>query len=145
MKPRKQQRSQLEIFQTRLETMLNKRHPLYVLANQIDWSVFENDFGALYSEQGRPAIPTRVMVGLHYLKHAFNESDETVVYRFVENPYWQYFCGFEEFQHEFPIDPSSMTRWRKRIGSKGMKKLLSEDRQKFEPFKQRMIFVVAFL
>ena len=56
--------------------------------------------------------PTRVMVGLHYLKHTFNESDESVVERFVENPYWQYFCGFEFFQHEFPIDPSSMTRWR---------------------------------
>jgi IS5 family transposase len=66
------------------------------------------------------------MVGMHYLKHTFNESDESVVERFVENAYWQYFCGYEYFQHEFPIDPSSMTRWRKRVGPEGMKKLLSE-------------------
>ena len=53
---------------------------------------------------GRPGCPTRLMVGLHYLKYAFNESDESVLDRFLENPYWQYFCGFEYFQHELPID-----------------------------------------
>jgi IS5 family transposase len=76
--------------------------------------VFDEDFGNLYSDKGRPAIPTRVMVGLHYLKHTFNVSDESVVERFVENPYRQYFCGYEHFQYKFPIDAGSMTRWRKR-------------------------------
>jgi IS5 family transposase len=67
-----------------------------------------------------------LLVGLHYLKHAFDESDESVVARLLENPYWQYFCGFEYFIHRLPLDPSSMTRWRKRIGPKEMELLLSE-------------------
>lgn len=51
----------------------------------------EARFGGLYAEEGRLGIPIRLMVGLHYLKHAFDESDETVVARWVENPYWQCF------------------------------------------------------
>jgi IS5 family transposase len=66
------------------------------------------------------------MVGLHYLKHAFDESDESVVARLLENAYWLYFCGFEYFIHELPVDPTSMTRWRKRIGPKNMEQLLCE-------------------
>ena len=62
-------------------------------------------------------------MGLHYLKHTYNESDESVVERFLENPYWQYFCGFEYFQHEFPLDPTSLVKWRNRIGEDGMEKL----------------------
>jgi transposase, IS5 family len=76
--------------------------------------------------QGRPAKPTRLMVGLHFLEHALDLSDEAVVAQWVENPYWQLFCGEEYFQHEFPIDPSSMTRWRKRVESAGLEKLLAE-------------------
>jgi len=84
----------------------------------------EERFGGLYSEKGRPGIPIRLMVGLHYLKHAFNESDETVVSRWVENPYWQYFCGEEYFRHTLPIDPSQMTRFRDRIGEEGCEYML---------------------
>ena len=73
---------------------------------------------------GRPGLPIRLLVGLHYLKHAYNVSDEAVVERFLENPYWQYFCGCEYFQHNFPLDPTSLIKWRKRIGPKGMEKLL---------------------
>ena len=54
------------------------------------------------------------MVGLQYLKHIHGLSDEAVVQRWAENPYWQYFCGEVYFQHEMPIDPSSMTRLRQR-------------------------------
>jgi len=101
--------------------MLNRKHPLYVLGNQIDWSIFEQEFGPLYVENfGRPGLPIRLVVGLHYLKYAYNESDELVVERLLENPYWQYFCGFEYFQHEVPLDPSSLVRWRKRVGSEGI-------------------------
>jgi IS5 family transposase len=79
----------------------------------------------LYVENfGRPGLPIRLLVGLHYLKHAYNVSDEAVVERFLENPYWQYFCGFEYFQHKFPLDPTTLVKWRKRIGPKGMEKLL---------------------
>lgn len=64
--------------------------------------------------------------GLHYLKHTYNLSDEAVVETWVENPYWQYFCGCEYFEHEFPIDPTSMTRWRNRLQEAGMEKLLEQ-------------------
>ena len=126
MTPKKQYQEP-QLFQSRLDQILNMKHPLCVLANQIDWEFFAEEFGAYYSEsRGTPGKPIRLMVGLHYLKHAFNESDEGVVEHFIENPYWQYFCGYEYFQHEFPIDPSSMTRWRKRVGERGIKKLFQQ-------------------
>ncbi|MDT8366449.1 MAG: IS5/IS1182 family transposase, partial [bacterium] len=72
--------NQDDLFRSRLDHILNRKHPLFVLADQIDWSTFDNKFGSLYSEnKGRPGKPTRLMVGLHYLKHAFDESDESVV------------------------------------------------------------------
>jgi len=115
-----------DLFRSSLEQILNKKHPLYVLANKIDWSSFDKSFGELFvQKQGRPGLPTRLVVGLHYLKYAYNESDESVVARLLENPYWQYFCGFKQFQHELPIDPSSLTRWRKRLGPDKIEELLS--------------------
>lgn len=119
--------SQGDLFRSRLDQILNKKHPLFVLSERIDWQIFDSDFGALFVENfGRPGLPTRLMVGLHYLKHAFNESDESVVARFLENPYWQYFCGFEYFQHDLPLDPSSLVRWRKRLGAERLEQLLTE-------------------
>jgi len=126
MKPKKPQQDQADLFRSRLDQILDRQHPLFVLANQVAWSVFDKKFGSLYAEKGRPAKPTRLMVGLHYLKHAFSESDESVVARLLENPYWQYFCGFEFFIHRLPLDPSSLVRWRKRIGPGGLEHLLCE-------------------
>ena len=125
MKPRKPESSPYEdLFRMKLEQLINQRHELCRLARVIDWQRCEAQFGALYAEDGRPGIPVRLMVGLHYLKHAFNESDETVVARWVENPYWQYFCGEEYFSHRPPIDPSQMTRFRQRIGESGCEWML---------------------
>jgi IS5 family transposase len=122
-----QEKRQDDLFRSKLVNILNHRHPLFILADQLDWSMFEDAFGPLYVEDvGRPGISIRVMVGLHYLKHTYDESDESVVEKFFENPYWQYFCGFEYFQHEMPIDPSTMTRWRNRLGGKRIEKLLKE-------------------
>ena len=113
------------LFSARLEQILNPDHPLFKLADAIDWTEFEEAFGKLYDPgQGRPAKPIRLMVGLHYLKHAFDLSDEDVVARWIENPYWQYFCGSTHFEHELPIDPSLMTKWRKKVKAEGMEKLL---------------------
>ena len=127
MRPKKQERSLSDdLFRHRLDTMLDSRHALCRLAALIDWEGFDAGFGRLYRERGRPGKPTRLMVGLSYLKHAFDLSDEEVVARWVENPYWQWFCGFEYFQHAAPIDPSSLTRWRARVGAEGMERLLAE-------------------
>ena len=123
----KKPKTELELFQSHLDQNLDQEHSLYKLSHQIDWKVFEDEFGVLYSPgQGRPGLPIRLMVGLHYLKHAFDESDESVVERFVENPYWQYFCGFEYFQHQLPLDDTSLVKFRNRIGAKGMEKLFAE-------------------
>lgn len=116
---------QRELFGARLSELLNPEHPLYVLAERIDWSQFDTAIDACYADElGRPGVNTRLMVGLLYLKHAFDESDESVVARWVENPYWQFFCGCQYMQHELPIDPSSLSRWRKRVGAERLEKLL---------------------
>jgi len=91
--------------------MLDPKHPLVRLANAIDWGYFEREFGKFYIENvGRPGKPIRILVGLHYLKNAYDESDETCVERYFENPYWQYFYGFEHFQHEFPLKPTTLVK-----------------------------------
>jgi IS5 family transposase len=121
----KARRPQHELFGARLSELLNPEHPLYLLAERIDWSQFEVAIDACYADElGRPGVNTRLMVGLLYLKHAFDESDESVVARWVENPYWQFFCGLSYMQHELPIDPSSLSRWRKRVGAERLEKLL---------------------
>ena len=129
MKPRDSQaRSPQEnLFQARLDQQLDPKHPLFRLSQQIDWNYFEQEFGSFYSEEmGRPGAPTRLLVGLHYLKHAYDESDESVVEKWVENPYWQYFCGYEYFQHELPCHPTSLVKWRQRIKAEGVEKMLKE-------------------
>lgn len=111
----------------RLALIVSHNHPLYRLAEAIDWTRFETELGPLYAEAtGRPGLPTRLMVGLHYLKYLFDESDESVVAKWVENPYWQFFCGRPYFEHELPCHPTSLVRWRRRLGSQGMEKLLTE-------------------
>ena len=65
------------------------------------------------------------MAGLLYLQHAHDASDEAVVATWLENPYWQYFCGETYLQTEMPMDPSSLSRWRKRIGEEGVELLLA--------------------
>jgi IS5 family transposase len=119
--------SQNKLFQPTLEPILDDKHPLYKLASSINWQAIEKELACCYSEDmGRPGNATRLMVGLHYLKHAYNESDESVIARWVENPYWQYFCGYEHMQHRCPIHPTSMVKWRKRVGANRMETLLKE-------------------
>lgn len=128
MKPRETEKSGAEdLFRERLENLIDLRHRLVKLAEAFDWPVFEEAFGALYdADQGRPGVPIRLMVGLQYLKHAFDRSDEEVGLEWLENPYWQYFCGEEYFQHRLPIDPSQMTRFRQRIGAAGCELMLQQ-------------------
>ena len=110
-----------------LEEQLNLEHPLVKLSEAIGWREIEAEFGVqMSSEGGRPALATRLMVGLHYLKALYDESDESVVAKWVENPYWQYFCGAATFQHEFPCHPTSLVKWRQRVGVEGVEKLLQQ-------------------
>ena len=116
-----------DLFRQRLDELVNLSHPLVQLAQHIDWSVFEHGWvGFFPSHRGRPATRPRLVAGLLYLQHTFALSDEAVVWGWVENPYWQLFCGETWFQHQPPIDPSSLTRWRQRIGAEGMEWLLAQ-------------------
>lgn len=126
MGPKPSQLQTAELFRPRLDEQLNMKHPLIRLAVLIDWVEIERMFVVSFtSGRGRPALPPRLIAGLLYLQHTFDASDEAVVNTWVENPYWQYFCGETYLQTELPIDPSSLTRWRKRVGEKGVETLLA--------------------
>ena len=116
-----------ELFQSELEQIIDLNHPLVRLGTRLDWDSLESALGATYHPtQGAPGTPTRLMVALHYLKYEHDLSDEDVVLHWLENPYWQYFSGERYFQHRLPIDASSMTRWRQRLGEAGAEQMLRE-------------------
>jgi transposase, IS5 family len=128
MKPTKLNLNQDDLFRRRLSNQLNPRHELFKLSSMVPWDQLETEFADLYDENqvaGRPAKPIRLMIGLILLQNMYNLSDESVVRSWVENPYWQYFCGYDYLQWEFPIDSSSLTRWRQRLGPERMEKILS--------------------
>lgn len=126
MGPKPSAPSSGELFRQTLREQINLKHPLIRLANLINWDrVEELALPHFPSRTGRPATPPRLIAGLLYLQHAFALSDEEVVWRWVENPYWQVFTGETYLQTELPIDPTSLTRWRKRLGEAGVEELLS--------------------
>jgi IS5 family transposase len=126
MRPKREpEQPQRELFQVDLEQLIDMNHSLVRLGLCIDWASFELALGATYHPtQGAPGIQTRLMVALHYLKYQHDLSDENVVAHWVENPYWQHFSGERYFQHQMPIDASSMTRWRQRLGEAGAEQML---------------------
>lgn len=128
MKPIKSTyRPQGDLFKVELDRIVDTKHGLVKLAATVEWVRLEELFGKTYCpDNGRPGIPTRLMVALHYLKYTYNLSDEDVVEGWMENPYWQYFSGVQFFTHDRPIEPSSMSRWRHRIGEAGAEDLLKE-------------------
>jgi IS5 family transposase len=110
-----------------LEDTLNQKHPMYILANKVNWQLFEESFTPLYcSDNGRPAKPIRLMVGLLILKHLRNISDESVVEQWSENVYYQYFCGQKEFIPVEPCEASELVHFRHRIGESGIELILKE-------------------
>lgn len=117
---------QLEMFKTVLITLVHPEHELCLLAKKIDWDSLEKEFAPLYGTVGRPSIPIRTIVGLLLLKQIYNLGDETVVERYLENPYWQHFCGEVYFQYRLPFDPSDFVHFRHRIGKEGMEKIFKQ-------------------
>lgn len=127
MRPREQSRGQDDLFRARLDQIIDMEHELVRLGGLIDWQLLGRKLGDMYTDgPGQPPLPTRLMAGLAILKHTFNLSDEELVRRWVENPYFQYFCGEEHFRHKAPFDRSSMTRWRQRMGAERLDLLLQE-------------------
>ena len=118
---------QTDLLRSRLDAIIDMGHPLVKLAATIDWKFLEQRFGAVYEDgTGRPPLPTRLMAGLAILKHSYDLSDEVLCERWVENPYYQFFCGEEFFQHRLVFDRSSLTRWRQRMGEERLQALLQE-------------------
>lgn len=125
MLAKKQSPSQLGFYST-FEEQLSHQHPLYILANKIDWNIFEEAFSKLYSQEGRPAKPIRLMVSLLMLKHIRNISDESVVEQWFENIYYQYFSGEKSYACAAPCEASELVHFRNRIGEKGIELILQE-------------------
>jgi transposase, IS5 family len=122
MKGEGQNQSQRDLFHN-LEDILNPSEPMYKLANKINWKDLEEYFASYYSHTGRPSKPVRLMISLLLLKQIYNLGDETVVAQWVHNPYWQYFSGYTTFQWKFPIEPTDLVHFRKRIGQEGLEKI----------------------
>lgn len=142
-----------DFFRSRLDQMIDLRHPLAVLASRLPWQELEANIAHLFakavragkrledvdlfggvskvvgagvSPAGRPRLPLRLMISLLYLKHAFNESDEGVVERWAETPTWQYFSGMEYFEHRWPCDPTALVHFRRALGEEGVEALLQQ-------------------
>ena len=101
MRPRERRESgEQDLFRSRLDQIIAMSHPLARLSRAIDWRFLEEQFGAVYTDGvGRPPLPTRLMAGLSILKHMHDLSDEGLCDRWLENPYYQLFCGEEFFRH----------------------------------------------
>src|SRR6201984_1764834 len=128
MRPReRRETSEQELFRSRLDQIIDMKHALVKLGQAIDWRFLEERFGAVYTDKpGQPPLATRLMAGLAILKHTYDLSDEQLAARWVENPYFQYFCGEEFFQHPLPLERSSLSRWRQRMGEEKAQALLQE-------------------
>src|SRR5258708_6265949 len=106
-----------DVVPLRRARIIDTTQALVKLGRTIDWRFLEEKLGAVYTDKpGQPPLPTRLMAGLAILKHTYDLSDEALCDRWVENPYFQYFCGEEFFQHALVFDRSSLTRWRQRMG-----------------------------
>lgn len=119
--------NQPDLFKPFLRDIVSPRHAMVKLADSIDWQSFEDGLSACFcADNGRPSCPVRLMVALQYLKYASGMSDEAVLDEWLENPYWQYFTGGVYFEHSYPTDQSTMSRWRKKLSKCGAEKLLEE-------------------
>ena len=125
MQSKKSTRNQLNFLSPTLKEQLNSKQELYLFSEQINWIYFEGEFGPLYSNQGRPAHPIRLMVSLLILKALYNLSDEELVEQQWEmNPYFQYFGGIDILRWGQPCAATDLVHFRNRIGEEGIEKIL---------------------
>ena len=140
-----------DFFRARLDSMIDMRHPLAVLATRMPWGALEASLapllahkdrdgrlvqgadlfgptaqlaGAGQSNAGRPRSALRLMVALLYLKHAFNLSDEELCERWSENVVWQFFSGMAYYEPRLPCDATQIGRFRRVLGEAGVEQLL---------------------
>jgi IS5 family transposase len=118
---------QKDLLRPALEAIIDLGHPLVRLAREIDWTFLDGRFARVCAPgAGHPGLPTRLVAGLFVLKHMHDLSDEVLCARWLENPYYQFFCGELSFYHQLPFDRSSLTHWRQRLGEEQLVALLQE-------------------
>jgi IS5 family transposase len=118
---------QKDLLRPALEAIIDLGHPLVRLACEIDWRFLDKRFASVcVAGAGQPPLPTRLVAGLFILKHMHDLSDEVLCARWLENPYYQFFCGELSFCHQLPFDRSSLTHWRQRLGEARLVALLQE-------------------
>jgi IS5 family transposase len=118
---------QKDLLLPALDQIIDMGHPLVRLAALIDWNILDDRLSSVcQAGSGPPGLPTRLVAGLFILKHMHNLSDEVLCARWIENPYYQYFCGELSFCRRLPFDRSSMTRWRQRLGEEQLVALIQE-------------------
>lgn len=116
---------QLDMFKIPLTHFIKEDHALVAMGKKINWDLLEKDLSIYYcQDNGRPSVPIRTIVGVLLLKRIYDESDESVLDRWAENPYWQHFCGEIYFQHDLPFDRTELIKFRNRIGEDGAEQLL---------------------
>jgi IS5 family transposase len=123
--PNSPKNNQSSLFYNQLRDMLDSNDPLIALADTINWDIFDESFAQYYSDEGRPAKPIRLMVGLLLLKQLENLSDENIVLQWKRNPYYQYFCGMREYQPALPCNSTDLVYFRKRIGTEGVEQIFA--------------------
>jgi hypothetical protein len=117
---------QKDLLRPALEAIIDLGHPLVRLAREIDWGFLDSRFASVCTPGvGQPPLPTRLVAGLFILKH-MHLSDEVLCARWVENPYYQFFCGELSFCHRLPFERSSLTHWRQRLGEEQLAALIQE-------------------
>ncbi len=130
---KKEKHPQLNMFHVPLKQFINESHELVELSKKIDWESLEKNLSFYYCEDnGRPGVPIRLIVGIIMLRRMYNQSDESVLDRWVENPYWQYFTGEVYFRHDYPFDRTELIKFRRRIGEKGAEQILKATVNLFE-------------
>ena len=118
---------QKDLLRPALEDIIDLAHPLVRLAREIDWQFLDSRFASVCtSGPGQPPLPTRLVAGLFILKHMHDLSDEVLCARWLENPYYQFFCGEVSFCHKLPFERSSLTHWRQRLGEEHLIALVQE-------------------
>lgn len=128
MKPRKtEDQFQPELLKIQLIHLVDMNHSLIQLADKFNWTKIDELCGEKFcKDNGRPALPSRMVVGLLLLKQMNDLSDEEVCAKFIENPYFQYFCGNRYFEHKIDLTSESLTNWRKRLGNEIFDQILVE-------------------
>lgn len=123
MQGRNRKSRQLDMYEVPMNKFIDLQHELVIAGNRIDWNSLENNFRSFYSDKGRPSVPVRKIIGLLLLKSRFGISEEKALDIWIENPYWQFFCGEVHFQKDKPFSIGEFSRFKRRVGSKGLEKI----------------------